>query len=497
MTRMFAALAALLVAIPALAQTTQDGFVRPPDVTAYVAVTDSYASGTTANVMGDNSNTRGGTMPVIAKQPADIPSTATGWVVSSSCNENVSGPCELVGTPSAEEAKARFIADFSHIAYDDPIRNWGQPGSSHCHTFFGNTNTNAFSTYAALRQRANTNSNGTPKRAASTISGGPYNGTGYWAPCIIKPNAFGDGKAYAVKFDEVIVYYTETPATGATATQRLPRGLRYILGTNMDDPYDVAFKAQIAAANAQPGTSGRYTYIGNGWDGWSCVSGDKATTYPNTVNGGNNYPAFQTAAGADPWGGTCTAGKFLVAHFSAPECYDGNNLWSPGGYKHLRQKVQENFGNSTIVKGCPNGWYKLPRLVITIWYKHQGWSDYSTWGLSSDAMATAAAQAINPAAPALRPGESMHTDWMNGWDDTTLMSWLNYAFGISGGSLHRLDSSQINATQRLQGGMSGDASPDGTRNPQVNQAAQYDTTSRSLMQVLPANPAGPHTTHAH
>lgn len=491
-------LLALLLLMPSIvqAQTIQDGFVRPPDVPAYVAVTDTYASGTTPNVIGDGSNARGGTMPVLAVQPADIASTATGWFAVMACDENVPGACHKVTNPSGEEAKFRTVADYSHVNYDDPIRNWGQPGSAHCHMFFGNTNTNAFSTYASMRTRANVNSTGTPKRAASTIAGGPYNATGYWFPCIIKPNAFGDGKPYAVKVDEIIVYYTENPATRAAAASRIPRGLRYILGTDMDDPRDTIFKAKIAAANAQSGTAGRYAYRDNGFLGWSCWNSAKSAGINNTVEGDSYYPAFKTSGGADPWGGNCVSGSWLAASFNAPSCYDGANLWSPGGYKHLRQTITDNVATGSIIEGCPNGWFKLPQLQITIWFKHQGFSDYGTWYASSDAMATMAAQAIDAGDPDFRPGESMHTDWMNGWDDTTLMAWQNFCIGISGGDMHTCDSSLISTTQALVGGFSGVNAPDNTRQPQVQQNPEFNTTARNLMIQLPANPAGPFTTHS-
>ncbi|OWQ96154.1 hypothetical protein CDQ92_13155 [Sphingopyxis bauzanensis] len=433
-------------------------------------------------------------MPVIAVQPADIPSTATGWLATVSCDENVPGACHKITNPAGEEAKFRTVADYSHVNYDDPIRNWGQPGTAHCHMFFGNTNTNAFSTYASMRTRANANANGTPKRAASTIAGGPYNATGYWFPCIIKPNAFGDGKAYAVKVDEIIVYYVENPATLAAAASRLPRGLRYIFGTNMDDPRDTIFKAKIATANAQPSTSGRYAYNGNGFMGWICYNNAKSAVIPSVT--GDYHPGFTTSAGADPWGGACTADMWLQAAFNAPACYDGTNLWSPGGYKHLRPRVTDNVATGSIIEGCPNGWFKLPQLTATLWFKHQGFSDYGTWYASSDAMATMAAQAIDPLDPDMRPGESMHTDWMNGWDDTVLTQWQDFCIGLSGGDMHTCDSSLISTTQALVGGYSGVNAPDLTRSPQVVQTPEFNTTARNLMVQLPANPAGPFTTHA-
>ena len=121
----------------------------------------------------------------------------------------------------------------------------------------------------------------------------------------------------------------------------------------------------------------------------------------------------------------------------------------------------------------------------------QTFSLSGTWYASSDAMATAAAQAINPADPAFRAGESMHTDWMNGWDDATLMGWQNFCIGVSGGDAHTCDNSGFSTTQRL---LTGNA-PDGTRIPQVQLNPEFNTTARNLMIQLLANPAGPFTTH--
>ncbi len=487
----------LLVLFPdhVQAQTTQDGFVRPPDVPAYVEMFDGYAAGTTENTVGDGSTARGGTMPVLATMPADIPAVASGWITSASGTSDY----ETVTDPATEEVKFRTIANHSHVNFDDPIRNWGQPGTAHCHTFFGNNQTNAFSTYASMRTRAN--SRAAASKVASTTAGGPYNATGYWHPCIIKPNAFGDGKNYAHKASTYTLYYNHNPATPALFGQRLPRGLRYIFGTNMSDPYDVAFKARIATANAQPATSPtRYAYAGNGFLGWRCRAPDESTVRTRTVaehpqtppvaTGQNFYPGFTTSGAADPWGGNCVSGDWLVAEFNGPTCYDGNNLWSPGGYKHLIPGVTDTVGTAGS-KGCPNGWFRAASLLITMWFKHQGPSDYMTWYLSSDAAATTAAQNLDGGAAAMLPGQSMHTDWMNGWDDTTLMKWQNDCFGVNGATMHICASGRLDADERLLGGAGGDA-PDGSRTPQNSGDEDYTTDVRADMVQVPASLTGPH-----
>jgi hypothetical protein len=118
------------------------------------------------------------------------------------------------GDYSCAEAKFRTGVDFSHYAPDDPIRNFGAPGVSHLHCFFGNGTTNAFSTYKSLRNRALT----------STAMGTDVNGTGYWYPCIVVPNRDGDGVAYVVKPDTIVVYYAGDGSTPTAAAN--PRNQR-------------------------------------------------------------------------------------------------------------------------------------------------------------------------------------------------------------------------------------------------------------------------------
>lgn len=62
----------------------------------------------------------------------------------------------------------RTFCQFSHLSYDDPIIFPGQPGKSHLHMFFGNTDTNANSTIKSI---INT--------GGSTCDGGPLNRTSY------------------------------------------------------------------------------------------------------------------------------------------------------------------------------------------------------------------------------------------------------------------------------------------------------------------------------
>ena len=80
--------------------------------------------------------------------------------------------------PAAKDLRAlqgvNFVGSctFSHMAMDDPIVYPGQPGSSHDHSFVGNTTTGAFSTLATLRAGSTT-----CKRNGETAA--------YWMPTLL------------------------------------------------------------------------------------------------------------------------------------------------------------------------------------------------------------------------------------------------------------------------------------------------------------------------
>lgn len=450
-------LATSMVPAMALAQT----FPKPPDVPDYTPTAATYAAGTTLNVLGDGSNAWGGTAPYIASMPADIPTTEypTGWIVNTAISQCLT---DMGGCP---EAKMRTQVNGSHILYDDPIRNYGLPGTSHCHQFFGNRGTNAFSTYATQRTRRGSNA-----------GGGPYNATGYWLPCPVLTNPFADGKNYAVKIDNVIVYYTANPGIpNHESLSRLPRGLRYILGVNMSDPDNTLIQAEIAAANAQPGTAGRYSGGSyNGFNGWVCASTGQKVKY------------LKNTDGSDPFSPTCPAGaQNFYVEFVAPSCWDGVNPWSPGGYKHMRYKVNDNVAGKSV---CPNGWYELPEFQGKAYFTLGAFATYGQVRLASDdAAATAAGHAM-------RNGESFHTDWFGGWDDTVFMKWQNFCLGIEGQTAHQCDYSTISATERL---ITDSAAPDGSRNPQVDVNASYGVGSAGVMYQLPSQSNGPAVINQH
>ena len=112
----------------------------------------SGGSNGTSSVGGPGMGTVPGRIPVVGDYksiPSEfdvnqylVPAWGTGYTHKD--NENVP---DTVGA-------FRFICGPSHEAYDDPVVFPGQPGKSHLHQFWGNSQANGNSTYESLRSTA-------------------------------------------------------------------------------------------------------------------------------------------------------------------------------------------------------------------------------------------------------------------------------------------------------------------------------------------------------
>lgn len=98
----------------------------------------------------------------------------------------------------------------SHVAADDPIVHPGEAGASHQHEFFGNTTTNADSTYASLRAGETT-----CRIAGDTAA--------YWVPTL-----YHDGERIAPL--KVNAYYLRGGRRGPVVA--FPAGLKVIAGNS-------------------------------------------------------------------------------------------------------------------------------------------------------------------------------------------------------------------------------------------------------------------------
>ena len=372
-----------------------------------------------------------GTAPYLTlAQPADIAASVslTGWTA----NNNIA----FVALPPGDTPKFRAVINSTHVGRFDPVRNPRDTIAGHCHLFFGNPDVTADSTYTTLRASD-----------SSFAAGGPINVTGYWEPCMTKANAFGGDGLTRVKIPNYHIVYYVGIANIQSQFNIIPRGLRYIGGTHMDDPSNVFWKSELNA---------NVTWAGNGLTnpntGWFCES----TGYQSTTD------ALVNADGSDALN-ACPSASAIYVSVLAPECSDGVNLRSPNGYDHMRPYVN-NAGSGQSV--CPDNWYRLPRLEVKSFFSHQGASDYTTWRLDSDdAMATTLGSSV-------KSGFSFHFDWFGAWDYTKMLLWMNNCIGTDGGTAHECNNSTASTTERFVGGIS-DAAPDGSRTPQVDLTHTY------------------------
>jgi Domain of unknown function (DUF1996) len=175
---------------------------------------------------------------------------------------------------SSDIGAFRIPCVFSHMAFNDPIVYPGQPGKSHLHTFFGNTNLNAFSTAESIASLNN-----------STCAGGSANHSSYWVPTIIDTLT---GKPIA---PTGALWYYKTGYDGVLPkdVKPFPAGLRMITGD----------------MNA-------------------------TTTQPDIVR--FDCSAAQLRSGVIP---NCPAGTQLDFTISFPRCWDGVNLDSPNHKSHM------------------------------------------------------------------------------------------------------------------------------------------------------------------
>ena len=508
----------LLCASQALAQS----FPKPPDVATFSQVAPQYDTAGGLNYPLDSTVTP---MPVAALTNIAIPSN-TGRIISD-------GPYTGSGSPfcttlpfggTCQENKFRTIVDFSHMLPDDPIRNFGQPGQSHLHCFFGGGSTNANSTYKTLRQHA----------LESTAAGTDVNGTGYWHPCMVVLNPYGDGKNYAIRPNFYIVYYTENPATDGTGygiKAPIPVGTRYVFGFDMD------------AASPSVGTGGQYAWLQSYLDTANATIGHTRyklgnpsgfatqVTYACTGATPNTASVIKNADGSDPFGGTCESAQFTgsisgtvltvtavasgtiktgsivswngtgsgdtISSFgtgtggtgtynlsssatassqtmhanqdfyitiSGATCFDGNNLWSTGGYKNVIPKVWDSDQSHWV---CPKNYYQSPSLALEIHYTQYGWADRQRWDLSSDISYRSAHSLTSAQLP---PGTTFHTDWMFGWDNNIFLTAEQACMGVEHNTGHECNSSQYDSSHYLKGGQAGEGGV--IRNPQIDFTAE-------------------------
>lgn len=200
MKALYFSLSALLFALPATAQTTEQ---RVDKIIASAEQVVAEAKQLKADLHVHT------LLPYIDN--SKIPSAMAGF---SGSRVKVDVPHHPKPTLNADgTGQFRIVCNFSHMNYDDAIVYPGQKGASHLHTYFGNTGANYTSTPTSIESTGD-----------STCTGGTANRTGYWVPAVIDTK---DGAP--VKPDRLMVYY-KTSYRVKTPVSAFPAGLRMIAG---------------------------------------------------------------------------------------------------------------------------------------------------------------------------------------------------------------------------------------------------------------------------
>lgn len=367
-----------------------------------------YSNGQ-AVVFSDTSTTVGGLVMdgawTIATHTANAYTfTHTG---TASGNAGPTGSTNETATSAGQDGKMRFLCFFSHMNYDDPIKNPGQQGAAHLHTFFGNTLTDYLSTYVSLRTTG-----------MSTCDGGPINRTGYWFPSMI------DSLRAKALYPEYFEWYyadarsdlvdTTSPncvsrggdgflqdgraiACPNLAIKKIERGQKAIFGIDMaTGDYPTSYVGPFAHIN------------GSTEDGFATLAGIWTCQDTGGVQQGVSYrylshsvtPSLGLTSNA-----SCPSSGKVVARVSSPSCWDGNHD-SADHLSHFATAGRDGFGGLTY---CPTTHpHRFTQFtVIVSWNYTGGISTINNWYLSSDRHHGAVHQ----------PGFTWHWDMMWAWED--------------------------------------------------------------------------------
>lgn len=293
---------------------------------------------------------------------------------------------------------------FSHLKYDDPIQKPGQASQAPLHVFFGNTTTNASSTYQSLR------SNGD-----GTCFGGPLNRSAFYLPSMMN----GAGQVVLPDFLDVLY-------NGDATTRAFPRGLRMVFGFNEAKPTE-------------------YWHI------------DDAKYFWGFGANGENMGAkaswgeilrFQTLDSAKyPAWAWKNSGYGISIRLISPSCWNGTSLDSADHRSHMAYKLKDSSGALVCPSTHP---VNVPEVVLTAYYKFVGQqatalADVKTWYLSSDRFG-----GRNYA-----PGTNIYAGMIPAWDDDIMQVWVtNILNGIKYGAMGKIGDGRIldkPATSKMYG----------------------------------------------
>jgi hypothetical protein len=273
---------------------------------------------------------------------------------------------------------------------DDPLIVPGLPGASHLHQFWGNTQTNAFSTYQSLRTTGNS--------TCSNPINGPANRTAYWMPAML------DGAGNAVKPDYISTYYKQHPKTDQACTESgqcipLPNGLRYTFGYSMKT---------MTGGPTDPSTPVYYQVK------WTCNKDDAGN---QAIPGSYHTLADMVTAG-------CPAGSKIFLNFVAPDCWNG-----------VVDAADHRSNMAYPTRATPNGF----RCPLDHPYWTPNWSGFAVYTTDANFVAGKWHLSSDELMPGVKAGETAHFDYWEAWSPLVKATWqfhcIDMSLNCSGGEL--------------------------------------------------------------
>lgn len=273
--------------------------------------------------------------------------------------------------PIEEGGQFRIACEFSHFAYDDPLVFPGQPGASHLHTFFGNTDTNAFSTADSILNTG-----------GGTCNGQELNRTAYWVPALFDSSG-------NVRIPERLVVYYKGEGLANGKAEPYPTGAAMIAKVDLN-----------TVDNGRGGAMGKFSF--NCSDNYSSNGGESANTMV-----GCDGSKFQKEYGAsDPH-------VVLEMNVKFPQCWNGKDPSNPANYAPPTE-------GGWYYSNCTGEFNRtLTNLEYFVDYPVEQGENTADWFLSSDVDATTKALKPGPR------GASTHADWMSGWNKATNKTWID------------------------------------------------------------------------
>ena len=210
----------------------------------------------------------------------------------------------------ADRGNFRMRCEFSHLASDDPIVFPGQPGASHLHMFFGNTETTAHSSPNDIRTSGNTTCQG----------GSSANRSGYWIPTVHDTNG-------GVQVPDFALFYYKTAGLEPGSIQSMPENLRIIAGNS----------------NGSNSTNEAY---------WTCNGSGRSTTIPNCSSG---QTLFLTIHFPSCWDGSNLDSRDHQSHMAYAR-WNGNGRSCPGSHPVPLPEISFSF-QFDPGSASTRGWY--------------------------------------------------------------------------------------------------------------------------------------------